>query len=456
MDYIKHGQDTAQVEIYLYDDEESTKSYKRVFNRDGADAFFIDNKPFNRKQFLAQVKQYNIQIDNLCQFLPQDRVQDFAKMNPQELLWNTQISVCSQDVQSSFLKLVEMRKAQNCVGKDVDKQLKEMQDLELKNNALRPLIENMNTRNGLVEDLKMSKAKQSWLEYDRLNAKVVEYETDLKKAKEKFDQANKKLEPVKIQAQAMLKNKRLMEDKIQKETNSIQQATIEFDKHQEKLDKLTHEFKQVKGDYQEAITTSKEREREIQAARTALEAYEDDVKKATQRQSTQYDLKHELEQIRDRFKEYSQQRSQLIQQRDALHSEYQDKIKHSLESVKSRIENMNNIDKRKMEHLKSRFEDAYRATIWLQENSHLFQGRIYKPMVLELKVKDRKNSIFLENTINQRDLVAFTCENKEDLGLFLKKTRVEMKLSVNAVHSAPADQIPYPPICPIQQMRYFI
>jgi chromosome segregation ATPase len=36
------------------------------------------------------VTKLNIQVDNLCQFLPQDRVADFSKMNPQQLLENTE------------------------------------------------------------------------------------------------------------------------------------------------------------------------------------------------------------------------------------------------------------------------------------------------------------------------------------------------------------------------------
>lgn len=38
------------------------------------------------KEVLQCIRQFNIQVDNLCQFLPQDRVQDFAKLNQQELL----------------------------------------------------------------------------------------------------------------------------------------------------------------------------------------------------------------------------------------------------------------------------------------------------------------------------------------------------------------------------------
>lgn len=36
------------------------------------------------------MKKLNIQVNNLCQFLPQDRVADFSKMNPQQLLESTE------------------------------------------------------------------------------------------------------------------------------------------------------------------------------------------------------------------------------------------------------------------------------------------------------------------------------------------------------------------------------
>ena len=39
------------------------------------------------------VGRLNIQVGNLCQFLPQDKVADFAKMNQQELLENTEKAV---------------------------------------------------------------------------------------------------------------------------------------------------------------------------------------------------------------------------------------------------------------------------------------------------------------------------------------------------------------------------
>lgn len=38
-------------------------------------------------------KKLNIQLDNLCQFLPQEKVVEFSKMSPEELLVNTERAI---------------------------------------------------------------------------------------------------------------------------------------------------------------------------------------------------------------------------------------------------------------------------------------------------------------------------------------------------------------------------
>lgn len=130
-DWIKHGCEKSLIEVNIYVDETNIVAFQRHFDREGLDEFKIDGKKFNRKQFLLKVKEFNIQVGNLCQFLPQDRVQDFAKMNPQELLANTQLSVCSEEVQDQFQSLLELRQKQLDVGKDAVVRLKELADLKV-------------------------------------------------------------------------------------------------------------------------------------------------------------------------------------------------------------------------------------------------------------------------------------------------------------------------------------
>jgi chromosome segregation ATPase len=44
------------------------------------------------------VAQKNIQVGNLCQFLPQEKVADFAKLNSEDLLENTEKAVCISNI----------------------------------------------------------------------------------------------------------------------------------------------------------------------------------------------------------------------------------------------------------------------------------------------------------------------------------------------------------------------
>ena len=64
-------------------------------------SIFLDNHAGNvmncSLQFLFKVDELvanlNIQVGNLCQFLPQEKVADFAKMTPEDLLENTEKAV---------------------------------------------------------------------------------------------------------------------------------------------------------------------------------------------------------------------------------------------------------------------------------------------------------------------------------------------------------------------------
>lgn len=51
-------------------------------------------------------------MDNLCQLLPQDRVQDFSKMDPHELLQSTLAAVGGQESVQLLKELIDCRNLQ--------------------------------------------------------------------------------------------------------------------------------------------------------------------------------------------------------------------------------------------------------------------------------------------------------------------------------------------------------
>jgi chromosome segregation ATPase len=54
------------------------------------------------------VKKLNIQVDNLCHFLPQDRVPDFSRLTPSERLEETERALGSYKLLDLHHQLIKL------------------------------------------------------------------------------------------------------------------------------------------------------------------------------------------------------------------------------------------------------------------------------------------------------------------------------------------------------------
>lgn len=60
---------------------------------------------------------------------------------------------------------------------------------------------------------------------------------------------------------------------------------------------------------------------------------------------------------------------------------------------------------------------------------------------------------YVENCVQQRDMIAFVCEDVEDMNLLIQKLRSEQKLNVNIVHSEPATSLRFRSKVPIDELK---
>ena len=59
----------------------------------GSGRYLINGYPVGVERVKAEIKKLGCQLDNLCQFLPQDRVVAFAQLKPTELLLETEKAI---------------------------------------------------------------------------------------------------------------------------------------------------------------------------------------------------------------------------------------------------------------------------------------------------------------------------------------------------------------------------
>lgn len=114
-----------------------------------------------------------------------------------------------------------------------------------------------------------------------------------------------------------------------------------------------------------------------------------------------------------------------------------------------------NIEMKRLELLKKRSIDAYKGVLWLRENRDKFSATVHEPMLLNINIKEASYAKYLETIIPVRDLIAFTCENKQDMNLLLKYLREQQKLQVNVVHSDPMKRVSMQPAIPIENLKKF-
>ena len=95
------------------------------------------------------------------------------------------------------------------------------------------------------------------------------------------------------------------------------------------------------------------------------------------------------------------------------------------EGLQREIGQLRNVNQQKMQVLKRMNDDAYKATMWLQDHREQFHGEVYEPFIISGNVMDPANAMFVENSINQRDLTAFFFSDANEMNFFMKTMRQE-------------------------------
>jgi len=70
--------------------QKRAKIRRNINSKNNTSTWSLNGKTANKSAVEAAVVKCDVQVANLCSFLPQDRVNEFAKLKPEELLVETQ------------------------------------------------------------------------------------------------------------------------------------------------------------------------------------------------------------------------------------------------------------------------------------------------------------------------------------------------------------------------------
>lgn len=107
-DFVKRGAKQARIRITLKGQDHDHVISRSFSILDNSSTWKLNGVNATLDQVKDLMLLLNVQVDNLCQFLPQDRVADFAKMDPQNLLLETQRAAGGLDMLHAHQQLIEL------------------------------------------------------------------------------------------------------------------------------------------------------------------------------------------------------------------------------------------------------------------------------------------------------------------------------------------------------------
>ena len=122
----------------------------RTITKKGETFWSVDDQNVDLKYVRKVLDEYHIQIENLCQFLPQERVQDFSKMNQKELLVSTLKAVCRLDILQEQNTVIQLSTTFEQIKKSSVNDVDNLKNLEEHLSVLKEKVNQFEERQDLL------------------------------------------------------------------------------------------------------------------------------------------------------------------------------------------------------------------------------------------------------------------------------------------------------------------
>eukprot|EP00924_Labyrinthula_sp_SR-Ha-C_P002282 maker-scaffold_19-snap-gene-6.3-mRNA-1 protein AED:0.03 eAED:0.03 QI:0/1/0.5/1/1/1/4/0/1092 len=414
--FVKHGKKFAKVKISLFPDltverEIRVNEKKKESNRDsGFSKFRLNGRDISNKSLQKRLAEEGINVSSLCQVLPQDRVGDFSKYKPEELLKATVSSIISEEFAHKLDTLYSLKEKRINTKMGLEESSERKEKLTGLKKRLDEEIVELDKRKKIEEKITVLENLKPWLELQESKQ-----ELDLLKEREKA--VKSAIRAGKRTADKFNKNCKVNIKESQLQVRKEVLSFANFAKIGRERARFIEELKDLIQARDGFEKRKQKKEDEVQACRNALRNIKD------------------LDSLIDEIKVKAKEEARLEYQELELSSELEDLQKQARFSKRKCQKLENELDK--MKHRKNGFENKMMQMLnprmnfdkTLGEVDRLkseLTGNVCGPAFLLLKVKDDEISKMIEKFIPADTLLTYFVDNKRDESLLQDVTNINL------------------------------
>lgn len=456
-EYVKHGCQEAMIEIELAKDGKRFKNniiIRCTIKRDGNKTIFsVNGKPQGKKAVIELCKSLSIQIDNLCQFLPQDKVVEFAAMTPVELLRSTQRAVASQEMIDMHENLKELRRKQKDIQAKNATDQEQLDNLESRQRLQEADVERMREREMIEKHVKMLEAARPFAAYRTARVAFQEAKERKKAAQTELTRLEKEVEPslravkakeqYKAQIAAVVTDRKTAISKNERQADAIDKSFKDLqDKHNEL----------VAADSAEKNGGKKHRQDILR-----LEGAINELKRQMEVEPPELDVQAYNRRIREKRDAMDNNRTQIADLK-----RHQEELKrrgidknHRIKQAEDDLAQLDSQAGKQKSKLQNLSLHTYKLWEWVQQNQNHFEKPVFGPPVVECTIKDPKYVDHIESLFQKSTMISFTVQTSGDFKKLSDQAHDRMGLREINIRDMQVGLEPFRPPVSAEQMKQY-
>lgn len=456
-DYIRFGEDKCKIEAKISFNNSIvilTRSMSHTSN-----SYYIDKESVKKNDYDAFVSRLRININNLCQYLPQERVSEFVRMTPEELLIQTCLSLQKntlvddlQATRDTEQRLSEVSNKENVMTTEKTN-IKNVVDNIYKD------VEKIKEKESKMQRIEMMEKKKIWVDYESMKGDYKRLTNNLKILRKSLKENNKEYEkiteeievikksPLNIQMMEKIKELDKWDNQIKDKISRIKQkksdkAYLEVDlehltrrreKNREESKNLANEI----GDLEDTLEKIKEEIKKKLTSEDIFKVKEQAGCKKKKMNDIQFGDEVEIDKFIVEFdtREMNELESRLFELKRKK-NEILDlcaEKKNKFDLLEEKKKKINEEGERRLELLKRYHLDTYTAVVWYRENKALFKEEIIEPSFLNINITNERYTAEVETFLSFVLMTSFICKDSRDFEKFMRLMKDEKRLRINAV-----------------------
>ncbi|CAO1598916.1 Structural maintenance of chromosomes protein 5 [Xanthoria calcicola] len=415
-EFVKHGEQEATIEIELAGDPKRHRrnpvikcNIKRENNKS---TFSIDGKPSNKKAVIELCRSFTIQIDNLCQFLPQDKVVEFAAMTPVELLRSTQRAVAPQEMLDMHDELKEHRQKQRNIQAKAHADQDALDNLENRQRMQADDVQRMRDREVIKERVRLMEVSRPFPAYREAKVRFANAKESKKEAVQKLAELKEEIEP----SLGAINAKTAYQCQIEAVVNGRRRMAQDAEKITDNIDRKLQTLHSRKGELEAEAEAEKNGGRESRKDITRQQGFIATLKRRMDEEQPGLDISGYNERIRGKQKaidEAAQKVLELKRQMEDITSRGQGRKERILQAQKE-LQKLESQAGQQENKLRQASQDTFKAWEWIKEHQDQFENPVFGPPMVECSVTDPKYVDQIETLLQRGQMLMITCQTKND------------------------------------------